>query len=389
MNLFFYRRVASVLLIILIFFVNSSYASSNNTKVTQIVNEVIQPLIKKYQIPGMAVAVTIDGRDYFYNYGVADKASKRPITKQTLFEIGSVTKTFAATLAAYLSDEHKISLSSPVTQYMPQLKGSAFDKITLLNLATHTSQLPLFTPDNVKNMPQFLDYLKQWQPESSVGSRRVYSNNGVGLLGIIISRKTGKSYEYLLTEKILKPLHLKHTYFEVPQNELPHYAYGYAEDSVPQRMSKTILLPAASGLKSCSEDLIRYVKANMHEIKLPSRIRQAINTTHSSYYKTPYLTQDLVWEQYPYPVTLKQVSIGNGVTQLTAPATAFNPALPPNKHTFINNTGTAKGFSTYIAFIPEKKIGIVLLANKLYPLNQRVIAGYTILSQLKKISHSR
>src|SRR5471030_942939 len=72
----------------------------NQPHITRIVDQVIQPLMQKYQIPGMAVAVSIDGKNYFYNYGVASKETHQPITNKTLFEIGSVTKTFTGTLAS-------------------------------------------------------------------------------------------------------------------------------------------------------------------------------------------------------------------------------------------------------------------------------------------------
>ena len=85
------------------FLANSSFAAGNAEQATikDVVDNAVAPLIQKYSIPGMAIAVTINGESYFYNYGVASKETQQRITNKTLFEIGSLSKTFTATLASY------------------------------------------------------------------------------------------------------------------------------------------------------------------------------------------------------------------------------------------------------------------------------------------------
>lgn len=100
----------------------------------------------------MAIAVTIDGKNYFYNYGVASRESQQRITSETLFEIGSLSKTFTATWASYEQVNGNLSLSDSASKYLPSLSSSSFDNISLLNLATHTAGgLPLQVPDNISN----------------------------------------------------------------------------------------------------------------------------------------------------------------------------------------------------------------------------------------------
>ncbi len=141
-----------------------------------VVDAIAIPLKEKNQIPGMAIAVTLDGRNYFFDYGIESKVTRTPVSNETLFEIGSLSKAFAATLASYAEIQGSVSLNDSASKYLPLLRGSSFDRITLLNLATHTSGLPLFVPKNISNTRELMNYLKNWQPPFRAGSHRIYSN---------------------------------------------------------------------------------------------------------------------------------------------------------------------------------------------------------------------
>jgi beta-lactamase class C len=101
------------------------------------------------------------------------------------------------------------------------------------------------------------------------------------------------------------------------------------------------------------------------------------------------LTQDLIWEQYAYPVALKTLLAGNSSTMVlkATPAVEFKPPLAPRQDVWINKTGSTNGFGAYVAFVPEKQLGIVMLANKNFPNEDRVAAAYKILSALAEPSH--
>lgn len=358
----------------------------NQYQLAALVNHAIKPLIQKYNIPGMSVGVTIDGKNYFYNYGIASKQTKKQVTTNTLFEIGSDTKTFTASLAAYAIEKNKISLSHSASEYVPALRGSVFDKVSLLNLGTQTSGLPLFVLDNIKTNQQLMDYYRHWKPTYPVGSHRVYSNMGVGLLGVAVEHGLHGSYENLLQKIILNPLQMKHTFIAVPTNELSDYAQGYTTEGKPIRLTQVPLWRETYGIKTCSTDLIRFIQANMQEIKIPGELQQALLNTHTAYFKSDYLTQDLVWEQYDYPVKSKALLAGNGNSYLEATQIMrITPPLAPQQNVWINKTGGTNGFSSYLAFVPEKKVGIVMLANKAYPMEDKVAAGYEILSGAIKI----
>jgi beta-lactamase class C len=99
------------------------------------------------------------------------------------------------------------------------------------------------------------------------------------------------------------------------------------------------------------------------------------------------MTQDLIWEQYPYPVELNTLLEGNspGMIFKSAPVTELTPAQEPREDVWLNKTGSTGGFGAYVAFIPAKRVGIVILANKDYPIDQRVTIAYQTLTQLGQL----
>ncbi|WP_293937183.1 class C beta-lactamase [Iodobacter sp.] len=364
-----------------------SYAAENidQDKIKEIVNIAITPIQKEFNIPGMAIAISIDGKEYFYNYGLASKESKQAVSQNTLFEIGSISKTMTATLASYAQINGQLSFTDSVSQHLPYLRGSAFDKVSLLNLATHTAGgLPLQVPEEIKNNDQLMAYFKKWQPSYAAGSHRVYSNPSIGLLGMISANSMNTSFEEAIENKLFPALGMKDSYINVPAAQMKNYAQGYTTKDVPVRVNPGVLAAEAYGVKSSSADILKFIKANMQIGKIDSKWQQALINTHAAYYKAGEITQDLIWEQYVYPVKLNTLLAGNSNTMaLQAIATnQITPPLAPQTNAWINKTGSTNGFAAYAAFIPAKKIGIVILANKNYPISPRVTAAYQILSQL-------
>lgn len=369
------------------FLAASSYAASaaDQSKMKDAVDTTIQPLMQKYGIPGMAIAVTINGENYFYNYGVASKETRERVTNKTLFEIGSLSKTFTATLASYAQVNGNLSLSDNASKYLPPLHGSSFDNVSLLNLGTHTAGgLPLQVPDNIANTDQLMDYFKHWEPDHAAGTYRKYSNLSIGMLGMITAKSMNMSFEDALEKKLFPELGMTHSYINVPADQMKDYAQGYNVKDAPVRLNPGILESEAYGVKSGSADLIRFIDSNIQAGKSSEKLQRAITATHTGYFRSGEFTQDLIWEQYPYPVELKQLLAGNDPTVIYqgTVATRLSPPLPPRGDVLINKTGSTNGFSTYAAFVPSKKIGIVILANKSYPNDQRVTAAYQILTQL-------
>jgi beta-lactamase class C len=366
---------------------SSTYGESNDkqAKISRVMDSVIRPLMQEYRIPGMAVAVIVDGKSYFYNYGVASLKTRQPITDKTLFEIGSDSKTFTATLASYAQVKGKLALSDSASRYLPSLRGSSFDNVSLLNLGTHTAGgLPLQVPAAIHNDDQLTDYFRQWQPAYAAGTYRVYSNPSIGMLGMIAARSMNESFDDAIEKKLFPMLGITHSYINVPSDQMKNYAQGYTKQGAPVRLNAGILSSEAYGIKASAPDMIRFVAANMGMIKIDSELQRAINETHTGYFKAGEITQDLIWEQFPNPVALTTLLAGNSdaMAYQATKVIALNPPLQPQANAFINKTGSTNGFATYVAFVPAQKLGIVMLANKNYPIGQRVTAAYQILTLL-------
>jgi beta-lactamase class C len=379
-----YPRLAVALLACTFTLSDALAAPDQGAMVRQAVDEAMKPVIAQYGIPGLAIAVTIDGQRHFIEYGLASKEPRVPVTRDTLFELGSISKTFTATLATYAEVEGRLSLNDSVTRHMPELKGSALDKVRLLDLATHTAGgFPLQLPGNVKDQKQLTAYYRAWKPKDAPGTHRSYANPSIGLLGMVTARTMGAGFAPL-AQDLFHNLGLQRTYIDVPAAEMKSYAWGYSRDDRPIRVSRALLADEAYGMKSNAVDMIRFLEVNMGIGSVPEKVAQALRATHRGYFRSGELIQDLIWEQYPYPVALDKLVAGNTMNQKVHPATAIDPPMAPQKDMIINKTGSTLGFGAYVAFIPGRKVGIVMLANKGYPNEVRVKAAHQVLSRLTR-----
>ena len=346
-----------------------------------VVDASIQPLLKEHRIPGMAVAVLKDGKAHYFNYGVANRESGAGVSEQTLFEIGSVSKTLTATLGAYAVVKGAMQLDDKASRHAPWLKGSAFDSITMGELATYSAGgLPLQFPEEVDSSEKMRAYYRQWAPVYSPGSHRQYSNPSIGLFGHLAASSLKQPFAPLMEQTLLPGLGMHHTYVNVPKQAMASYAYGYSNEDKPIRVNPGMLADEAYGIKTSSADLLRFVKANIGGVD-DKALQQAISLTHQGHYSVGGMTQGLGWESYAYPVTEQTLLAGNSAKVILE----ANPTAAPREsgsQVLFNKTGSTNGFGAYVAFVPARGIGIVMLANRNYPIPARVKAANAILAQL-------
>ena len=204
------------------------------------------------------------------------------------------------------------------------------------------------------------------------------------MLGAITAKSMGQDFTTLMERRLFPVLGLTSTFIHVPAARMADYAQGYTNDDKPVRMSTAVLSYEAYGIKSTAADLIHFVEANMNLVKLDANLQRAISDTHTGYFQAGVMTQDLIWEQYPYLVTLKTLLEGNSSTMIfnANPVIEIKPPLAPQQSVWINKTGSTNGFSAYVAFIPAKRLGIVILANKNFPIEQRVTVAHEILTSV-------
>lgn len=357
------------------------------TDMRKVVDASTQPLIQQQGIPGLSVAVINKGQVQYFNYGVASKETQQPVTEDTLFEVGSVSKTFTATLGGYAQATGKLTLSDNASQYLPALAGSVFDHISLLQLATYTpGGLPLQFPDAADSAETMLTYFQQWKPAYAPGAQRLYSNPSIGLFGYLAAQSLGQPFNVAMEKTLLPKLGLTNTHVSVPAAKSGQYAQGYDSQQKPVRVSPGALDSEAYGIKTSTQDLAHYVIANMHPQTLEKPLQQAIAATHTGYYTVNGMTQGLGWESYPYPITLQALLEGNSTEMAMQPHKVhwLNPAQTQRDNVLFNKTGSTGGFGAYVVYVPSKDMGVVILANKNYPNAERVKLAYTILSAMEK-----
>lgn len=354
----------------------------SESSVRSIVDAEIAPLMARYDIPGMAVCLTIDGRHHVFNYGVASRQGRLPVDDRTRFEIGSITKVFTATLATYAQSAGRLSLDDRPGKYLAGLAGHPIDQATLLHLGTYTAGgLPLQFPRAIDTDREAMAFLQSWKPEAAPGKQRRYSNPSIGLLGEVTAVALGDRFSTLLEQRLLLPLNMRQTHVQVPEHALASYAWG-ERDGKAVRVNPGAFADATYGIKSTATDLLKVIDANIAPERFESRLATAIAATHVGRFRAGEMTQCLGWDRFAYPLSLERWLAGNSQeiifeSQPVQPVTSRDPAA---KHLF-SKTGSTGGFGAFVAFVPSQRIGLVILANRNYPIHARVEVAHQILSR--------
>jgi len=363
----------------------ASSGINNEAALAAFVQQQVPKLMQQHQIPGMAVAVLWRGQPHFYSFGLADKVQQKAVTPDTLFEVGSVSKTYAGVMGALAMQQGQLKLSDPVSQHWPALKGPQWQGVTMAHLATYTvGGLPLQFPSSVTDAASMQQFYQKWQPKWPAGTQRVYANTSIGLFAHLAVKSSGQPYAKALQSQLLEPLQLAHTYTTVPASEQAHYAWGYA-DGAAVRIKAGMLQDEAGALKMSVRDLAAWLKVNMDPAQVQqASVREALQLAQQRYAQVQQMYQGLGWEMLDYPVTLDSLKAMTATSFIQgSPARLLEPASPAKAESWVHKTGATNGFSAYTAFIPSRQVGIVILANQRYPGDERVTLAYQLLQQLQ------
>ena len=201
------------------------------------VDEYVKAFINQRNIPGLSLAVVRDGKLVkAAGYGLANLELNVPATPETVYEIGSISKQFTAEAVLLLVEEGKLSLDDTLGKHLDGLPP-AWQTLTLRQLLTHTSGLKDWEAANILSFrreytaAEFIKLMSPFALDFTPGERWSYTNTAYPLLGMIIARVSGKSYEEFVTERIFKPLGLSATRFNQPLEIVPYRASGYVEES--------------------------------------------------------------------------------------------------------------------------------------------------------------
>jgi CubicO group peptidase (beta-lactamase class C family) len=304
--------------------------------------------ISNENIIGAALGVVYNGTTHTFFYGQSSKTNPHKPDLQTMFEIGSITKTFTATLLADLEGKGLIRFSDPVQDYLPEnvtLPMVDNAPMTLEHLVTHTASLPREAPnldDHIRDelnpyqsYPETALYafLDSFSPEANYGSEYNYSNLGFGLLGHVMGLISGKSYNEMVSETIFDVLGMN-TSIASNARLGGNVAVGYHEGAPTPQVQMSGCLSAAGIIKSNLEDMLKYLKAQLGNQSSP--LDSAIGKT-----------QEALFDQY-------QGIVYSGM--------GWAIAFKETGKTCYHDGGTP-GQMSYIMFNRETMNGLVMLTN--------------------------
>lgn len=293
-------------------------------------------------------------------YGSANLEWNIPNSPATKFRLGSVTKQFTAASILLLEERGKLKTDDPVKKFMADAP-TAWDKVTIFHLLTHTSGIPSFTgfPDYKsqeatattpeKLVARFRDKPLDFQP----GEKWSYSNSGYVLLGYLLEKVSGESYDKFVQQNIFGPLGMKDSGYDSNSAIIPRRAAGYAKgkDDAPENAGFIHMsIPFSAGaLYSTTEDLLRW-EQGLFGGKLLSAASLAKMTT-------PFK------EDYASGVGVRTVS----------------------GHKVIDHGGGIEGFNTFLAYYPEDKLTVVALSNLNGDAPSAIVTRLAALSRGEKV----
>ena len=226
-----------------------------------------------YTHVGVTIGVIDHGERLVFSYGVAKDDS--------IFEIGSMTKTFTGLILSQMVEQGKVKFNEPVRELLPEgtVAKPAGEEITLLDLATQHSGLPRL-PDNLNpadNKNPYADYtaadmyayLKKQGVAKPAKTDFLYSNFGFGLLGQALSDRAGTSYSQLLNDEITGPLRMTDTVITLTPEQQARFLPGYDGRHRPARAWDFVAIAGAGAIRSTASDMLTYLEANLHPDKLP------------------------------------------------------------------------------------------------------------------------
>jgi beta-lactamase class C len=318
--------------------------------IEQIVRQKVQPILPKNgEGGGVAVAVQMNGKTSFFNYGMADNAQNRPVTADAIFNLGSVGKVFATTLLAQAVKQGELSLDDPVAKYVTELqRGGDIRRITLGQLASHTSGLP-DRPQQYETWhkgrytwPDFVRFLNSWKagPNHEPGQQYLYSDAAMVLLRVALERRFNTRFAALMHQRLTGPLGMTSTALPLPRDLIGRAVQGYNPSGRPAGRpgmeGGTFEWPGSGQIYSSSRDMATFLAANLGELPNRGPIENAMTLAQQPVFTvSARLKIGLAWQN---------VSAGN--------------------FTIIDKNGGLNNTSTYIGFAPQKKLGVVILVNR-------------------------
>ncbi|MBY0488741.1 MAG: serine hydrolase [Gemmatimonadaceae bacterium] len=304
--------------------------------------------------PGYAVGL-IDSTGATRIITVGTGAGSAPVDAHTLFEIGSITKTFTGTILASMVADRSVRLDQPVAELLPpgtRIPARGARQITLLDLATQSSGLPRmpgnFAPKDPTNPyadydgARMLSFLASYELTRDPGAAYDYSNLGVGLLGYALAARAKQSYEQLVTKRVLAPLGMRESAVALTPALRARMSTGHDASGAAVPLWDLDAIAGAGALRSSITDMLRYLEANLAADVDPTSAKThglgaVLADAHAARYtKGPSgMSLGLAWHRLP----------------------------GPGGDTIVWHNGGTGGFTSFLGYSAKRKMGVVILAN--------------------------
>ena len=317
----------------------------------------------------MVIGLADQSGNQVFRAGKLDNGTDREVDGDTLFEIGSVTKTFTTLLLMDMVERGQMKLDDPVAKYLPKsVKVPARNgkQITLLDLATHTAGLPR-DPSNLTpagGLPEnaFADYsveklyafLSSFALDRYPGDKFEYSNVGMALLGHVLALKAGTNYEGLVVKRICRPLKMNSTRIALSTELKARLARGHDQVGKPAPNWEFQVYDGAGGLRSSANDLLKYVSANIG--LTPSSLTPLMEQTHVIRHK------------------------GTPTHGDTAMDWVAREAYQPPGMELLGHGGATGGYQAWVGFDKRQRRGVVVLTTANDVSSEAI--GWTLLQRL-------
>lgn len=358
MNKIITRKVFVLFLILSLFFNQSNtYLSANNENnrldLKTNLEEKVPDLMKKYNIPGVSIASINNGEiEWIENYGYADKNKKLPVNNNTIFQVGSISKTFTAWGIMNLVEEGKLDLDTSVENYLTRwhIPDTTFNKdyVTIRKILSHTAGLSVpsyagYSPNStLPSIEQSLsgesNDIYRLELISEPGKQFQYSGGGYTLLQLVIEEVTGLSFSKYMENEVLKPLGMENSFFDIDYSLESNISkgYGYFGQELPNYIYTE---KAAAGLYTTIDDMANFVVSNQKILRSNEEILLSPDSLRTM---TSQVEVNGQYTNYGLGYQVRELSSGEKM---------------------ISHGGTNRGWNSQFSYLPDRNNGIIILTN--------------------------
>lgn len=333
-------------------FIHVSFSQDLEAKL----EEIVKPLLDGKKNLSIAIGLydvnSETPRTFFFGK-VSKEDSSKP-NEYTVYEIGSITKTFTTTMLVMLERDGKIKINDPVQNYLPNgitiHNFSSTAPCKLLHLATQTSGLPrlpanLMMNEKTDKRNPYKNYTEEdlfyfvnnYIPEYEPGQKYLYSNAGMGLLGALLTRASGKSYEELLHYYLVDSLGMTMTSTKLTPDIQKNLAKGYTEKGEPSGIWDFDAMAGCGAIKSNMNDMIKYLAFQMGKTD-----------------KLEFKDGLTLMQKRRFETDIPNTAIGMG----------WHISETSGDRTVVWHNGGTGGYRSFLGFIPETNTGVVVLSNQ-------------------------